>query len=113
MSQHTGRRPSLASTRSDVCAFKSGNGAGAPAPAIHEHGHSHEHGHTHEIMEHPGRFGERDLPNYAARHWNERAFTVGIGGCVDLLTAGLSALERRRSSWRCAASCETTTTSAL
>lgn len=51
----------------------------------HEHSHSHasngnEHGHTHEIMEHAGKFGERDLPNFAHRNWNERAFTVGIGG---------------------------------
>ncbi|WFD42420.1 hypothetical protein MPSI1_001064 [Malassezia psittaci] len=53
----------------------------------HEHSHSHashgnEHGHTHEIMEHAGKFGERDLPNFTHRNWNERAFTIGIGGPV-------------------------------
>jgi urease accessory protein len=54
----------------------------------HTHGHSQvgggggEHGHTHEIMEHAGKFAERDIPNYANRDWDERAFTVGIGGPV-------------------------------
>lgn len=55
----------------------------------HSHDHSHEHshaedahGHTHELMEHPGKFAERDLPDHSGRNWKERAFTVGIGGCV-------------------------------
>jgi hypothetical protein len=29
-----------------------------------------------------GKFAERDLPDYSGRDWNERAFTIGIGGCV-------------------------------
>ncbi|PKI84717.1 hypothetical protein MVES1_001403 [Malassezia vespertilionis] len=66
----------------------------------HAHGHTHdhaqEHGHTHEIMEHPGKFGERTLPNYANRHWPERTFTVGIGGPVGSgKTALLLALCRK------------------
>lgn len=39
-----------------------------------------EHGHAHEIMEHAGKFTERDLPDYSMRNWEERAFTIGIGG---------------------------------
>ena len=53
---------------------------GAPA---HAHSHSmgaNEHGHTHELMEHPGKFKERAVPDHSNRDWNERAFTVGIGG---------------------------------
>ncbi|CAG8473521.1 12779_t:CDS:2 [Ambispora gerdemannii] len=46
-----------------------------------EHLHSHdEHGHTHEQLDTPGKFKERELPNYGNRNWKERAFTVGIGG---------------------------------
>ncbi|KAI0632167.1 urease accessory protein UreG [Trametes polyzona] len=55
----------------------------------HSHGdgpsHSHgadEHGHTHEHLDHPGKFAERDMPNYSARNFEERGFTVGIGGPV-------------------------------
>ncbi|GAA5985589.1 hypothetical protein JCM10908_007033 [Rhodotorula pacifica] len=55
----------------------------------HQHAHSHahdhgaqEHGHTHELMEHPGKFTERDMPNYSGRNWTERGFTIGIGGPV-------------------------------
>ncbi|KAL9938869.1 hypothetical protein V8E36_002588 [Tilletia maclaganii] len=50
----------------------------------HGHGHSHanEHGHTHDFMDHPGKFDQRDRPNFSNRDWNERAFTVGIGGPV-------------------------------
>lgn len=79
---------------SQVCDFKlpgsaSGEAHGDAAPHSHaadghshSHSHSHaqEHGHTHEQMEHAGKFAERDLPNYEGRNWNERAFTVGIGG---------------------------------
>ncbi|MDI1428032.1 urease accessory protein UreG [Polyangium sorediatum] len=46
----------------------------------HSHEHGHDHGHTHEQMEHPGRFEERARP--LARAFDERAFTVGIGGPV-------------------------------
>ncbi|KAG0704791.1 P-loop containing nucleoside triphosphate hydrolase protein [Suillus ampliporus] len=47
--------------------------------APHDHG---EHGHTHEHLEHPGKFSERDLPDYSLRNFQERGFTVGIGGPV-------------------------------
>ncbi|SOV09817.1 related to Gamm1 protein / Ni-binding urease accessory protein (UreG) [Ustilago sp. UG-2017a] len=55
----------------------------------HSHSHSHsaggggvDHGHTHDIMGHPGKFNDRDVPNYEKRNFAERAFTVGIGGPV-------------------------------
>jgi len=62
------------------------NPATNPAPS-HEHGgHSHEHGgehgHTHEHLDHAGKFAERDLPDYSSRNFQERGFTVGIGGPV-------------------------------
>jgi len=41
-----------------------------------------EHGHTHEHLEHAGKFGERDLPDYTHRNFKERGFTIGIGGPV-------------------------------
>ncbi|KAI8969605.1 urease accessory protein UreG [Trametes punicea] len=41
-----------------------------------------EHGHTHEHLDHPGKFSERDMPNYSSRNFEERGFTVGIGGPV-------------------------------
>ncbi|KAH6911439.1 urease accessory protein ureG [Coprinopsis sp. MPI-PUGE-AT-0042] len=50
-----------------------------------QHSHSHglqEHGHTHEVMEHPGKYAERDLPDYSSRNFEERGFTIGIGGPV-------------------------------
>ena len=68
------------------------------------HTHSHEglshshptdvadHGHTHEIMDGPGSYLGREMPIVEGRDWNERAFTVGIGGCVSLTTAYLSAI---------------------
>ncbi|KAI8804041.1 urease accessory protein UreG [Cladochytrium replicatum] len=61
----------------------------------HNHAHSHDHstpvdhGHTHEILEHPGKFTERELPLYPVRNWSERGFTIGIGGPVG---AGKTAL---------------------
>ncbi|EJF59374.1 urease accessory protein UreG [Dichomitus squalens LYAD-421 SS1] len=65
------------------------SGAGAAGLAhTHSHeGHTHshgpnEHGHTHEILDHPGTFTERDMPDYASRNFEERGFTVGIGGPV-------------------------------
>lgn len=44
------------------------------------HDHHHGHGHTHEELDHPGHYHERDQP--LPRDYNERAFTVGIGGPV-------------------------------
>lgn len=50
---------------------------------VSAHSHDHgDHGHTHEHLEHPGKFAERDLPNYSGRNWKERGFTIGIGGPV-------------------------------
>ncbi|KAK7676373.1 hypothetical protein QCA50_006391 [Cerrena zonata] len=64
--------------------------AAQPAPthshdggASHSHDHGlAEHGHTHEHLDNPGKYAERDLPDYSARNFEERGFTVGIGGPV-------------------------------
>ena len=29
-----------------------------------------------------GKYSERDMPDYSLRNFEERGFTVGIGGCV-------------------------------
>ncbi|KAK3343981.1 urease accessory protein ureG [Lasiosphaeria hispida] len=56
--------------------------------AAHGHSHSHdgfnsaEHGHSHEILDGPGSFLGREPPIIEGRNWQERAFTVGIGGPV-------------------------------
>ncbi|KAF9997070.1 hypothetical protein BGZ80_009725 [Entomortierella chlamydospora] len=41
-----------------------------------------EHGHRHEQIDTAGKFVERALPAYENRDWEERTFTVGIGGPV-------------------------------
>lgn len=52
----------------------------------HDHdgpSHSHaggDHGHTHEILDGPGSFLGREMPIVEGRDFNERAFTIGIGG---------------------------------
>ena len=33
----------------------------------------------------PGKYAERDLPDYSSRNFEERGFTIGIGGCVHLV----------------------------
>ena len=54
----------------------------------HDHSHSHdgfsaaEHGHSHEILDGPGSYLGREMPIVEGRDWNERAFTIGIGGYV-------------------------------
>ena len=51
----------------------------------HTHSHSHnggEHGHSHEIWPNAGSFVNREKPIDVGRDWQERAFTVGIGGYV-------------------------------
>jgi len=70
----------------------------------HTHGGPGDHGHTHEILEHPGtnlrrrcslqsfklragKYHERDLPDYSNRNFEERGFTVGIGG-YDIYCTG-------------------------
>ncbi|KAF8133398.1 urease accessory protein UreG [Boletus edulis] len=49
---------------------------------VHSHDHGGDHGHTHEHLDHAGKFAERDLPDYTSRNFQERGFTVGIGGPV-------------------------------
>lgn len=60
--------------------------------APHTHSHSDPngndfsaaaHGHTHEILSGPGSYTDREMPLIEGRDWNERAFTVGIGGYVS------------------------------
>ncbi|KAL1677836.1 P-loop containing nucleoside triphosphate hydrolase protein [Schizophyllum commune] len=64
--------------------------SGSPPPAhthdhsagAHTHDHGGEHGHTHEHLESAGKYSERDMPDYSLRNFEERGFTVGIGGPV-------------------------------
>lgn len=56
---------------------------------VHSHdgiSHAHpgvgDHGHSHEILDGPGSYLQRELPIVEGRDWNDRAFTVGIGGYV-------------------------------
>ncbi|KIY43203.1 urease accessory protein ureG [Fistulina hepatica ATCC 64428] len=53
-------------------------------PGSHKHSHEHggEHGHTHEHLDSAGKYSERDLPDYSSRNFEERGFTIGIGGPV-------------------------------
>ena len=54
----------------------------------HSHDHDHalqgfnaaEHGHSHEILDGPGSYVLRELPLTDGRDWEDRAFTIGIGG---------------------------------
>ncbi|KAF2866179.1 urease accessory protein ureG [Massariosphaeria phaeospora] len=51
--------------------------------ASHAHpGGGGDHGHTHEILDGPGSFLGREMPIIEGRNWEERAFTIGIGGPV-------------------------------
>uniref|UniRef100_A0A7S3V6B8 CobW/HypB/UreG nucleotide-binding domain-containing protein n=2 Tax=Chaetoceros debilis TaxID=122233 RepID=A0A7S3V6B8_9STRA len=51
-------------------------------------GHDHSHGHSHEHLDHPGKYEDRPTANlhssrtHGGRDWEERAFTVGLGGPV-------------------------------
>ncbi|SJK99700.1 probable urease accessory protein ureG [Armillaria ostoyae] len=47
-----------------------------------EHNHGGEHGHTHEHYNNAGKYSDRDMPDYSSRNFEERGFTVGIGGPV-------------------------------
>lgn len=52
-----------------------------------DHSHAHDggsHGHSHEILNGPGSFVNREMPLITDRDWNERAFTIGIGGYVPI-----------------------------
>jgi urease accessory protein len=49
------------------------------------HSHSHDgvaadHGHSHEILDGPGTYLGREMPIVEGRNWEERSFTIGIGG---------------------------------
>ena len=46
----------------------------------HSHDNGGDHGHSHEILDGPGSYVGREMPIVEGRDWNERAFTVGIGG---------------------------------
>jgi urease accessory protein len=49
--------------------------------ASHSHaGAAVDHGHTHEILDGPGSFLGREMPIIENRDWEDRAFTIGIGG---------------------------------
>ncbi|KAK3314933.1 CobW/HypB/UreG, nucleotide-binding domain-containing protein [Apodospora peruviana] len=53
----------------------------------HSHSHDHdaaaiEHGHSHEILDGPGSYLGREMPIIEGRVWEDRAFTIGIGGPV-------------------------------
>jgi len=51
--------------------------------APHSHGGAAvDHGHTHEILDGPGSYAGREMPLIEGRDWEERAFTIGIGGYV-------------------------------
>ncbi|KAJ7600951.1 CobW/HypB/UreG, nucleotide-binding domain-containing protein [Mycena floridula] len=50
-----------------------------------DHSHSHDggdHGHTHEHYTGPGKYSQREMPDYSGRNFEERGFTIGIGGPV-------------------------------
>ncbi|KZT67067.1 urease accessory protein UreG [Daedalea quercina L-15889] len=68
---------SLSTNGSSQPTYSHSHDGGAP----HTHGPG-DHGHTHEHLDHPGKFAERDLPDYSSRSFEERGFTVGIGGPV-------------------------------
>lgn len=63
------------------------------------HSHSHEaashshsaadHGHTHEILDGPGSYVGREMPIIEGRDWEDRSFTVGIGGYDCLSSTNL------------------------
>jgi urease accessory protein len=73
----------------------------------HDHQHSHEghashshaaggdHGHTHEILDGPGSFLGREMPIVEGRNFEERAFTVGIGGYVPALAWSIGMFSQR------------------
>lgn len=63
----------------------------APISTAMAHSHSHDggvshshagadHGHTHEILDGPGSYLGREMPIIEGRTWEDRAFTIGIGG---------------------------------
>lgn len=58
-----------------------------------DHSHDfHDHGHSHEVLDGPGSYLAREPPIIDDRDWNERAFTVGIGGYVSPTSSYMSPL---------------------
>ncbi|KAH6933282.1 hypothetical protein HPB50_013964 [Hyalomma asiaticum] len=65
----------------ESCTFlQAAGGLGGQGPG---HGHSHggPGGHTHELMDGPGSYVEREALR-VRDDWDQRAFTVGVGGPV-------------------------------
>lgn len=57
--------------------------SGHTSHAAHDHTiDAANHGHTHEIYNSPGSYLGREMPLTDGRDFNERAFTIGIGGPV-------------------------------
>jgi hypothetical protein len=93
--------------------------------AVHSHDHGvNEHGHTHEHLDNAGnalssvvcihcsdgeniydpllyvgKYSERDLPDYSGRNFEERGFTIGIGGCVPSLVSYYCDLISTQACW--------------
>jgi urease accessory protein len=63
--------------------------------APHSHDAAVDHGHTHEILDGPGSFLGREMPIIEGRDWEERAFTIGIGGYVNSPTICLPPAVRK------------------
>lgn len=55
---------------------------GGPSHGAHSHDATNGHGHSHEILTGPGSYINREMPIVAGRDFNDRAFTIGIGGPV-------------------------------
>lgn len=59
--------------------------------------HSHsaaDHGHTHEILDGPGSYVGREMPIIEGRDWEDRSFTVGIGGYDSFQRGSISSRQR-------------------
>lgn len=67
-------------SQEEACAFRQAGGVSA---GVGGHGHSHggPGGHTHEVMDGPGSYPLREALR-ARDDWDQRAFTVGVGGPV-------------------------------
>ena len=66
--------------------------------------HSHpggDHGHTHEVLDGPGSYLGRDMPTFEGRDWNERAFTIGIGGYVKFAHSNAGKTQNASDKYAC------------
>ncbi|EFX06456.1 urease accessory protein ureg [Grosmannia clavigera kw1407] len=83
---HDGGITMHASHGHDAGSFMHSHDGGITMHASHGHEASSfsavEHGHSHEILDGPGSFLAREMPIIDGRNWEERAFTIGIGGPV-------------------------------